>query len=136
MAVTPAELLSPTGEIEGAALWPGENDAAVSARLAGYIADGVDKAARVTDPGDNDAAVKAWAYHRAYQAVFVALSRIPSTVALNDQGSASMLVTQIQNFKDLADDKLTEFNGLLPAGEGTATTVAPASVSAPTTFTW
>ena len=136
MAVTSNDLLSPAGELEPAVLWPGEASSDTTARLTGYIEDGVAKAASVSDATANDTAVKTWAYYRAYLAVYLRLTATPSTVALNDQGSASMLVTQIQNFRDLSDAKLTEFNRLLPADEVTATTVAPASVSAPTTFTW
>ena len=136
MAVAAADLLSPTGEIEGPALWPGEDSSAVNARLAGYIEDGEAQAADIEAGAAHDAAVKAWAYHRAYLAVFIVLSRKASSVTVNDQASTSMVVAQIQNFKDLSDAKRAEFDGLVAEVAGTETAVTQPTVAAKTVIAW
>lgn len=135
MAVAAADLKSPAGEIEGAVLWPGETDSQVTARLSAYVADGETQAAEIA-AGSRDAAVKAWAYYRAYMAVYMRLTAEPSTVTVNDQATVSMLVTQIQNWKDLADAKLASFTDLLDSATETEPTATQPTVAARTVFTW
>lgn len=110
MAVTPQDLLAPVGELE-ADLFPGEAEdqetgsAKLVARLTAYIADAVAQGATT------DAGVKAWAYHRAYKAVYIAMSANPIQASEEGQGSSAYSVVQADRFKDLADEWLDRFNG-------------------------
>jgi len=102
------------GRLEPSLLMPDEGSVAFDARLTAYIAEGVAKgtAAGLSAGSDLDAATKQWAYHRAFDAQFIRMSSSLSTLDLKDQGSGSFLVTQIQNFKDLAAEALAAFEEL------------------------
>lgn len=105
MAVTPAQLLAPQGDLE-ASLFPGEATDALNMRLQGYISEGE---ARTSD----DAAVRAWAYHRAFHAVYIRLTTTPHQVSFEDQGGHSYLMSQIENVYNLSRRYLEEFNALV-----------------------
>lgn len=107
MAVTPADLLAPNGMLESS-LFPGEDPASLETRLNTYI---VEAAART----DNDAAVKAWAYHRAFLAVYIRLTSKPASVEFEDQGSHSYLITQIENVYRLSQEYRDEYDRLVAA---------------------
>src|SRR5678816_1648825 len=109
MAVLPAALKSQNGgRLEPELLFPEELPTAVDQRLQKYIDEGVVRATGLTGT-DLDDAVKVWAYHRAFDAVFVRLSSQPASVTLNDQGAGSYLQQQIQNFRELSVAALEEF---------------------------
>lgn len=128
MAVTPQQLLAPVGEIESS-FFPTDDD--VTARLQHYVDDALAK-----EPTASDDAVKAWAYHRAYRAIYVAMSASPATATLNDEGSRSYLVTQIQNFRDLSDAKLREWERLIAAAEAPTSEESSGTRSVRVDYTW
>lgn len=114
MAVLPADLKAANGgRLEPSLLFPDEDATALDQRLQKYIDQGVVRAAGLTGT-ELDDAVALWAYHRAFEAVWVRLSSNPANVDLRDQGSASYLREQIQNFKDLSDAALEEFVDAVP----------------------
>lgn len=116
MAVLPADLKAANGgRLEPSLLFPDEDATALDQRLQKYIDQGVVRAAGLTGT-ELDDAVALWAYHRAFEAVWVRLSSNPSSVQLNDQGSSQYLITQIQNFKDLSDAVLAEFEEVVDSG--------------------
>lgn len=136
MPVAASDLRAPKGDIEDS-LFPGESSTAISARLQGYLDEGYTKAGEeAVASADQDAAAKAWAYHRAYRAIYVRLTSNPSTISLNDQGSSSFLVTQIENMKQLADGALAVFWELVPEEVVAAREEIQPSSALPTRFTW
>ncbi len=126
-------LLAPIGEIE-LEFFPEEDESTVTERLDAYIAEGTRKSAALSG-AEQDVAVTAWAYHRAYLAIYTRLLAAPSSWSLNDEGSASRTGMQISAFRDLAVAKLSEFNGLVAA----PVTAAPPPVPSGSTvhnFAW
>jgi hypothetical protein len=115
MAITSADLLAPLGDIEPS-FFPSDDPAALDARLNAYIADGEAQAAAAQVPEVNtDAAVEAWAYYRAYKAIWLRLSEAPSSLSMIDQGSRSRTDQQREAFHQLWEQYLTLWNGLTPA---------------------
>lgn len=133
MAVAAADLLSPNGEIE-VSFFPGEDETAVTGRLTAYISDGNAKAASLSG-AEKDAAVTAWAYHRAYKAIYTKLLRNPSSWSLEGEGSASISGEQIKAFGRLADDYLAVFNAavVVPVNANAPSAASSSTVNA---FTW
>ena len=112
MAVTPAQLkVTGGGRLERTLMFAEENDAAFDARLQTYIDEAVAKQEVIdlATQAEKDSATKSWAYYRAFDAQFIRMSSTPSSVNLNDQGGHAYLVTQIENFKDLAAAALEDF---------------------------
>lgn len=105
MAYHAADTLIPKGRLNPAALWPGVDGNVVRENLEQYLAEGYSKTA-------DDEAARTWAYYRAYQEVYERLLLTPSTVSINDEGSASYLLTQMEHVGQLADAALAEFEGL------------------------
>lgn len=115
MAITAAACLTPSGRLNGAALWPkggklnplGYDEAVVNATLVGYIAEGYAKTAL-------DAAVLQWVYYRAYQEAYERLLLMPASVTVSDQGGSSYMQAQIDAVGRLASDALAAFEALVP----------------------
>lgn len=109
MAITGAALIAPEGEVE-LSLFPGNSSTQLQARFDVYITEGYTKA-----PGNDDAA-RAWAYHRAYFAVYLRMSSQPINSELVDQASAVFDKDQARRFYDLSMAKEEEFNAILDLG--------------------
>src|SRR4051812_21423845 len=107
-----SDLLEPKGELDPG-LWPGIDLSVVSANIEEYLTEGYGRAAPIADAGDKDEAAKQWSYYRAFGQAYRRLVRNPSTVSLNDEGSASTLLTQIEHVGELSDKALAAFNDLL-----------------------
>lgn len=137
MAVTAAQLKSPTGKVE-AAFFPGETGGTLDARLAAYIAEGESEAGDVGDwdsQAEYDAAVTSWAYYRAFEAVYLRLIATPSTVSITEEGSTQFTQQQINAFKDQSDNYRTAFDAAIAdPDEPVATGVVTQSLS--TKVTW
>lgn len=134
MSLEPTQLIAPEGEIEPA-MFPTDTAEQLAHRVQAYITAGTEKAsADGVDAGDLDDAARAWAYYRAFRAVFVRLSATPSSITLNDQGGTARLLTQIVHFDKLAADYLTEYTGLVPAAA--VARVVPQSAATKTRITW
>ncbi|HEY7234904.1 MAG TPA: hypothetical protein VH539_12190 [Gemmatimonadaceae bacterium] len=130
MSITPADLLAPVGEIEPS-FFPSDDDATLEARLQAYIDDGEAQAANAAVPDEGtDQAVEAWAYYRAYKAIWLRLSEAPSSLSFTDQGSRSRTDQQREAFHQLWQNYLAIYNGLTPApAPQQATTRAPGGVA-------
>lgn len=134
MAVVPADLRAPKGEIEPA-FFPKEDEAALDARLSAYI-----EAATAALPAGlaaetADAGVTAYAYYRAFRAVWLRLSAAPSSMSFNDQGSRSFTASQIDNFRAASESYLEAWNAIL--GTVAVVTSLPAgSQTTPIEFTY
>ncbi|HYC50689.1 MAG TPA: hypothetical protein VEB19_06200 [Gemmatimonadaceae bacterium] len=136
MAVALGDLVSPVGELDVAVLFPDDTDAG-EARLTGYI---TAAEARVSDSltGDEaDEAVSAFAYHRAYLAKYQTELAAASSGGLSDQGQYAVLWSQINAWKELADAKLAEFEGLLPPeAEEVVASSLPPTTSTRVNYDW
>lgn len=117
MAVTATQLLSPSGELDPGSLWPGESSADTTARLTGYIADGVSRVSELSGLAA-DRAVTVWAYHRAYHSVYLRLAALPSSVTINDEGSSSTTSAQMDAFRKLSAAKRDEFDEIVAEAQG------------------
>ena len=139
MAVTPATVRSPVGLVEPA-MFPAEDMVALDERLAAYIAEGESHATPIAAADENDDAVKAWTYWRAFTAVFIRLSASPASVTMNDQGGKQHLVTQIENFREMAAEQRARFDALILAAadveEVVPLPIAPASGATRTVVGW
>ncbi len=108
-----ADLLSPVGRIDPAVHFPGETTRQVEARVQAYLTDATTRTAAFTDETTGDEARTAWAYYRAYDAVYQRMVSLPSSVAFTDEGSGSYLVTQMQLIKDERDAAFEEYEELV-----------------------
>lgn len=130
----PTQLIAPEGEIEPA-MFPGDSPTALADRVQAYITAGTDKAtADGVAAGDLDAAARAWAYYRAFRAVFVRLSASPSSVSLANQGGSSRTTSQISEFAALAEGWRTDYLALVP--EAPPPRTVPQSAPVKNRFTW
>lgn len=134
--ISPGDLRSPTGDLADS-LFPGESASQLEARIQGYIDEGAAKDAVVSLTGtDLDDALKAWAYYRAYSAVYVRLLNNPSTVVVSEQGQTSSLWSQIEGFSKLADQWLAYYRQALPASVESTPQTLPPSGGVPNEFTF
>jgi len=109
VSVTGAQLVAPSGEIE-ASLFPSLDFTDLVSRLNSYLAEGYLKAGQTIL---KDRAATAWAYHRAYFAVYLRMSSQPSRSELADQGSSTFHQDQALRFLELANAKEAEFLALI-----------------------
>ena len=131
MAVVAADLISPKGEIERTT-FAGEDDTALTERMEAYITDGMERTTTITEPAERDRLVKAWAYHRAYEAA----GQILAATLSGKMGDSSyyLLGQQLNFFLTRSAVKLAEFErGITPADTtsltGTGTTFTPNEVN-------
>lgn len=104
-------------------LFPQLDSAGLTAYLSAKLNEGYTRAnAAVTQlsQADKDGAAIAWAYSRAYLAVWQRLSSSPAEVEVNGEAKRMYLASQIQTFKDLSDTYLARHEQFFPlaAGEG------------------
>jgi hypothetical protein len=109
-------------------LFPAETRAEVETRLNSYINEAV---FYKTSPSDES--TKAWAYHRAFFAIYVRITGDPHTVDAADEGGHKYDKEQAERFKNLSDHFLEEWN---VAVEAAPLNIAPPSVGIPTRFVW
>lgn len=129
MPVTTDMLLAPRGEVEPS-YFPQDTPEALTARLTAYIDDGTTRvaawaAANTGNTLDQDAAVRAWAMHRAMKQLHMDLSSNPARSDLEGQGGATYLKDQINTFAVNADYWLREYQALLSAARPVAATLTP-----------
>lgn len=101
-----AEVLSPVGDIEQAVMFPADSAEAFAARIAGYITDAESKTANV-------AAQKQWVYYRAFNAVHLRIAALPNSASMEEGGSYSYLLSQVNIYRTRATEYLAEFNKLI-----------------------
>jgi hypothetical protein len=102
MAVDGTQLISPVGEIDPS-LFPSDGENELPERLDAYLLEAEGKVTGVSDEGK-----KAWAYYRAYRAIYIRLSSTPSA-RFDDQGEVRYSDKQIENFNTLAEKYLAEW---------------------------
>lgn len=115
MAVLPVDLLKPKGHL-APALFPGVPVNRLKVEVQEYIDQGQAKVDADSVSGANaDAAVRAWAYHLAFEAAFVAANARPLTVSITEKGSHGYSAAQIANLKALSEKWEGRYDALLPA---------------------
>jgi hypothetical protein len=122
------DLLQAAGGDLTPSLFPHLDAAGLDTYLTAKLAEGYARANAATTPlsqADKDAAAIAWAYSRAYLAVWQRLSNSPAEAEVNGEAKRSYLASQIQTFKDLADTYLARHEQFFPlaAGEGSSNQV-------------
>ena len=132
MAVTAEDLMQPYGELEGA-WFPSDDGVALEARLTAYIAEGAEKASAADDV---DAAATAFAYARAYEAVYLRLSGSPASVGIVGHMNRQYTQEQVRAFRAKAAEWRAVFEGHVLGASESAGGSAPASRQTPISFTW
>jgi hypothetical protein len=126
MAITVGEFISPVGMIDRKIMFPDDTGDEFDARMDAYLQDATARGA------GNVLAERAWFYYRAFMDVHLRLVSIPHSASLDEGGSYTYLITQIQLMKDRAEAFKKEFDGLLVVV--TKTPVYYGSTSMNTTF--
>jgi len=112
MAVLPADLQAPTGELEDT-LFQGLTPALITTRLQSYIDDATARGTVLTDVTQHDSFVIAWAYYRAYRAQAERLAAQPASASLTGLGSLSVSAEQLKFFNRQSVEWLRIANGYL-----------------------
>jgi hypothetical protein len=112
--LTAPDLLTPRGRLNAASLYPNTDGAALAAHLGEYLAQGYAALAAAgvdvdTAPDAGDAA-RAYAYWRAYGEVYEAMVARPSSFSLNNEGSGSWLLTQMDYMRTLRDEARADYD--------------------------
>lgn len=116
MAITAEDLIQPTGELEPA-WFPADDEAAFEERLGAYIAEGAEASAEAED---TDAATRAFAYWRAYEAVYLRLSGSPASVGIVGHLNRQYTQAQVQAFRDKAAQWRSVFDGYVAGASESA----------------
>jgi hypothetical protein len=138
MTLVAADLLSPSGEIDGALFYPQLSSGGVSAKLGLYItaaasfADG----AGVSDPALVDELSRAWIYYRAWNDVVQRLTLTPATASLGGEVSTSFLQTQINEWIKGRDMWRAAYLALIPLPPGSTVEQAGLSQAVDTVIRW
>lgn len=133
MAVTPADLLEPTGELSPAD-FPGYLSGALTDLMQGFITDATARlSGKVLTDAQRDQAITAWAYARGNRMILRRLSRTPASFSLANEGSQTILGEQIRTFKSEAKRWEDLFNGII--GDEPTPDDTP-STSAKNSYTW
>ena len=141
MAVQLEDLLEPEGPLEYVYFGIDEADgAAVLAledKLERYIARGVAKvAAYPSTLAEPDVAVRAYALHLAFSALYLQRVSNPASSSMDDVGSASYAADQRKAFKEQADRYLQEYEALAPPVPTGTVVLGSDSVAVPTRYVW
>jgi hypothetical protein len=133
---TAADLIEPKGELSKGLFPEDETDQVFEDRLQSYLnsAYALLTQAAIADLALRDKGAIAYAYYRAYDAIYRRLSITPISVSLTDQGARTYSRDQIATFRNLALDWLAEWEEIVP-------NLTPPPATAPTApaktiFTW
>lgn len=135
MAHTAADMLQPGGGDLTASLFPALLPADLTTFLAAKLTEGyarANAAVPALSPADLDGAAIAWAYSRAYQAIWQRLSGSPAVVGVSGEAQRTYLASQIQTFRDLSQEYLARHEQYFPLATGEGSTNA--IVSGVTTY--
>lgn len=131
MTLVAADLLLPSGEIDGALFYPALSSGEVSTRIGAYITQGYALAVSVSD-----AAVRAFVYYRAWSDVVNMLTLTPASVSLAGEVSSSRLQSQINEWIAQRNAWRTLYISLLPVDPNAVKPIIPGTQAVPlrTTF--
>lgn len=125
-----ADLIQPKGELEPS-LFPSDKGDSLGTRLDLYLTQAYGSMPLALTEGVKDKAAAAYAYARAYRAIYIRLAGDPTIVVMTDQGSKTYTKEQIAAFATLAEEKQKEYIALIaPASTTSGESPKHASVSA------
>lgn len=133
MTISPETLLEPRGELTTAMF--GMDADALREFLEAWLEDGYDKASEY-DPGNIDAAARAWAHYRGFTYRAVQLANLPGSFTITDGVQQTITNDQRSTIQARADYWLGVFDGYSTAGDPPTSGIAPPSGSSKTTTTW
>lgn len=137
MPLLVADLLEPKGRI-ATHLFPGESEAALTARVTEYLAQGTAVATArglVTTAADDFA--RLWSYHLAFDAAATRMEVTPASATRNDQGGMSYLGSQIDAVRARAEQFRVDAEAIATAAAlPLVESVPSASVAVPVTYAW
>ena len=131
MAVKPSDLMEPRGLVTPD-MFPedSKDDNKLSERLAVYIQEGESNQSGTP----LDTATKAWAYYRAFLAVYNRMSALPQSVSANEEGGHMFVQVQAERFKTMSEEYYAIWTNLID-DEVPIHSSAPFG-SVKTVFTW
>lgn len=134
--LTVEQLIAPAGEIERA-MFPDDDGDQLKARVTIWLNEATSRVAAVA-AAEVDNATRAYVNFRAFRAVYLRLSALPTSVSITDEGSHGYTADQAVRFGKLADEAYAEFIALVPSAAATVTREArqPGVVAVPTVITW
>ena len=144
MAVTPSNLLAPTGPVEPE-LFPGESEgegsSALLNRLTSYVAQGVAKVSSLTfeTTAKEDIAVEAWALYLAFRAAYTLTLARPARedFKVEVMGATEYQADQRDALKILADDYFGDYqNAIADTGADLAISSGIPSYQSTNLFDW
>lgn len=115
----PADMMQPAGMLT-LSLFPNYSDqTALNEFLEGLLAAGYENASDLDEQDEKDGAALAFAYYRAYDAIYQRLLNSPSTASIDGEASRQFLWSQIEAFQKLSDRYKGEYDAFFDAsGEG------------------
>ena len=144
MAITPSNLLAPTGPVEPE-LFPGESEdegsSALLNRLTSYVAQGVAKVSGITfeTATKQDIAVEAWALYLAFRAAYTLTLARPARedFKVEVMGETEYQSDQRDALKILADDYFGDYqNAIADTGADLAISSGIPSYQSTNQFDW
>lgn len=109
MTLTAIDVTTPLGRIDLDVIWPGVNADTAREYVGEYLQQGYNQAGATA----HDAA-QAWAEYRAFDQMHLRLTGRPSSATVQDEGSMAYTQAQIDAWRFLADEALSEYEDLVP----------------------
>jgi hypothetical protein len=143
----PKDCLTPEGRLDGAVLWPRLAPTKVEQKIQVWLTQAyaqLDDALADVDPAPDpdllNEPARWWVYYRALDEVYKRKLINPSTVTLANEGSQSMLLTQIQDIKNEALEALAAYESfvddLLAPPDVDVQPIQAQSAMVATTYRW
>lgn len=122
MTIVAADLILPSGEIDGGLFYPALDSGALATRLGAYITQGYAQGTELQVlPALADWYARVYGYYRAWSDVVNRLTLTPASAALEGEGSRTFLQTQINSWIQQRDAWKAQLAQLVPQ-TSTATT--------------
>lgn len=133
--VTVAEFYAPSGPVDAALLFPGEQRAATDQRVAAYLANGnaIANGYALATPEQRDTIARTYVMWRVYDAVLDRVANTPSTFSAADEGSVTFSAAQVKLAERRRDDALSDYNAIVStvSSAGVSVTVEHPTCSIP-----
>lgn len=110
--ITTESLVAPEGRLT-IKLFPRDSEDEFQERLEAYVEEAISKTTSITDEAKAEEAQKAWAYYRAYDAVYERMITSPMEVDLDVGGKGAFDPKQFMAIERLKDGFLNQFNTII-----------------------
>lgn len=134
MPVLPENVRSPEGHIVDA-MFPGIDTDDIDTRIQVWITQAETQLASLDlglEASEEDAAVRAWVYYRAFSARAVELASMPSSISIPNEESTTRTADQRALFERLADEWLDSYQGIVVVEYEDSGSVVPPTGSSKT----